>query len=133
MFELAEVFEKATVADAVAKAYGTTVEKATGIHLAEPMVLRQYGIRLPGSMPKAGSDVDALRAVIAKAVSLPTANPVNTLPDADRILAVPVASKLAVVVVRILRSVAVWAFPRPSAIASAKLAKSTVNHSQMAS
>jgi hypothetical protein len=40
--------------------------------------------------------MDALRAVIAKAVSLPTANPVNTLPDADRILAVPVASKLAV-------------------------------------
>jgi hypothetical protein len=98
--EIAEQAKKDGL-DAVAKAYGTTVEKAAGIHLAEPMVLRQYGIRLPGSMPKAGSDVDALRAVIAKAVSLPTANPVNTLPDADRILAVPVASKLAVVVVRI--------------------------------
>jgi hypothetical protein len=86
--EIAEQAKKDGL-DAVAKAYGTTVEKAAGIHLAEPMVLRQYGIRLPGSMPKAGSDVDALRAVIAKAVSLPTANPVNTLPDADRILAVP--------------------------------------------
>ena len=34
------------------------------------------------------------------------------------------------VVVRILRSVAACAFPRPSAMASAKFANSTVNHSQ---
>ena len=33
---------------------------------------------------------------------------------------------------RILRSVSAWALPRPSAIASAKFAKSTVNHSQSA-
>src|SRR5579863_9329009 len=33
--------------------------------------------------------------------------------------------------VRLLRSVSAWALPRPSAIASAKLAKTTVNHSQM--
>ena len=31
---------------------------------------------------------------------------------------------------RVLRRVSAWALPRPSAMASAKLAKSTVNHSQ---
>src|ERR1700693_3097853 len=36
------------------------------------------------------------------------------------------------VVVRARRSVSAWALPRPSAMASAKLAKTTVNHSQMA-
>ena len=33
---------------------------------------------------------------------------------------------------RVLRSVSAWALPRPSATASAKLANSTVNHSQSA-
>ena len=41
-------------------------------------------------------------------------------------------TRLATVSVRVLRSVSAWALPRPSAIASAKLAKSTVNHSQKA-
>ena len=36
------------------------------------------------------------------------------------------------VVVRVLRRLSAWALPRPSASASAKLAKSTVSHSQMA-
>ena len=38
----------------------------------------------------------------------------------------------AVVSLRIARRVAAWALPRPSAIASAKLPKSTVSHSQIA-
>ena len=42
----------------------------------------------------------------------------------------PSTSRRAVVSWRILRSVAACALPRPSATASAKLAKSTVNHSQ---
>ena len=36
------------------------------------------------------------------------------------------------VLVRLLRRASAWALPRPSAMASAKLANSTVNHSQMA-
>ena len=45
----------------------------------------------------------------------------------------PSASRLrAVVSARVFRSAAAWALPRPSAIASAKLAKRTVNHSQAA-
>src|SRR3989440_1244430 len=42
------------------------------------------------------------------------------------------ANRLAIVVERALRSVSACALPRPSAIASAKLAKTTVNHNQMA-
>ena len=42
------------------------------------------------------------------------------------------SSRLATVSVRVLRSVSACALPRPSAIASAKLANSTVNHSQNA-
>ena len=38
-------------------------------------------------------------------------------------------SSRASVLVRVLRNVSAWAFPRPSAIASAKLANSTVNAS----
>src|SRR6266487_397144 len=42
------------------------------------------------------------------------------------------ARRLAIVVERALRSVSAWALPRPSAIASAKLAKTTANHNQKA-
>lgn len=87
--------------DAVAKTYGSSVEKAPSVHLADPAVLRQYGIRFPGNMPKAGQDLDALRAVLAKAVSLPVDAPISTLPDAERTLVVPVPSKLTLMVVRI--------------------------------
>jgi hypothetical protein len=38
--------------------------------------------------------------------------------------------RFALVSVRVRRSASAWALPRPSATASAKLAKSTVNHSQ---
>src|SRR6266581_716188 len=41
-------------------------------------------------------------------------------------------SRLAMVVERARRKVSAWALPRPSAIASAKLAKTTVNHNQKA-
>ncbi|OPZ87522.1 MAG: hypothetical protein BWY76_00419 [bacterium ADurb.Bin429] len=44
----------------------------------------------------------------------------------------PSTIKFAMVSVFICRRVLAWALPRPSAMASAKLAKSTVNHSQAA-
>ena len=87
--------------DAIAKKYGATVEPARGVHLADPAVLRQYGIRFPGSMPKAGQDLDAIRAVVAKAVSLPTDGPVSVIPVPDRTLAVAVPAKLSVIVAQI--------------------------------
>ena len=52
------------------------------------------------------------------------------LPVASLVASPTWRMRTAVVVVRIFRSVAAWALPRPSAMASAKLAKSTVNHSQ---
>jgi hypothetical protein len=87
--------------DAVARTYGTTSQAAPSVHLADPAVLRQYGIRFPGSMPVAGQDVDAIRAVVAKALSLPTDRPASALPDADRVITVAVPSKLAVIVARV--------------------------------
>jgi hypothetical protein len=51
--------------------------------------------------------------------------------SSDAAFAPPSRSR-AVVSLRIARSVAAWALPRPSAIASAKLPKSTVSHSQTA-
>ena len=98
--ELAEEARKDGI-DAVAKKYGATVESAPSVHLADPAVLRQYGIRFPGSMPKAGQDLDAIRAVVAKAVSLPADGPVSVIPAPDRTMAVAVPSKLAVVIARI--------------------------------
>lgn len=38
--------------DAVAKTYGSSVEKAPSVHLADPAVLRQYGIRFPETCPR---------------------------------------------------------------------------------
>lgn len=87
--------------DEVAKSYASTVQPAPSVHLADPAVLRQYRMRFPGSMPKAGQDVDALRAVVAKAVSLPAEPPIAAQPQADRIVVVPVPSKLAVIVARV--------------------------------
>ena len=87
--------------DAVAKAYGSAVQPAPSVHLADPAVLRQYRMRFPGSMPKAGQDVDAIRAVVSKAVSLPAEPPVATQPEADRLVAVAVPAKLAIIVARV--------------------------------
>jgi hypothetical protein len=52
-------------------------------------------------MPKAGQDLDAIRAVVAKAVSLPTDTPVSVIPAPDRTLAVAVPAKLSVIVAQI--------------------------------
>ena len=55
----------------------------------------------------------------------------SPLASSDAATSRPSASR-AVVVVRIARSAAAWARPRPSASASARLAKTTVSHSQTA-
>ena len=86
---------------AVARTYGTTVENATGVHLADPNILRQFGARFAGSLPKAGQDADAIRAVVAKAATLPSDKPIASVPDADRTLAVPVEKRLALLIARI--------------------------------
>lgn len=86
---------------AVARTYGTTVENAPQVHLADPNILRQFGARFPGSLPKAGQDADAIRMIVAKAAGLPSDKPVASVPDADRTLAVPVEKRLALLIARI--------------------------------
>ena len=87
--------------DAVAKTYGATVQPAPSVHLADTAILRQTGYRFPGSLPKAGQDVAAIRAVVDKAVSLPLEPPVAVQPPESRIVVVPVPARLAVIVARI--------------------------------
>ena len=81
--------------------YRSSVQPAPAVHLANVQTLNQVGFRLAGSLPKVGSDTDAIRAVIRRALALPPGAIVNTLPDSDRIVVVPVESKRAVLVVRI--------------------------------
>jgi hypothetical protein len=81
--------------------YLSSVQPAPMVHLANLQTLNQVGFRLPGSLPKVGSDPDAIRAVVRRALALPAGAVVSTLPDSDRIVVVPVESKRAVLVVRI--------------------------------
>jgi hypothetical protein len=85
----------------VAKDYGGTLERATNVHLADPNVMRTYGLRFPSTLARAGQDVDAIRAVVRRAVALPTDRPADTLPAADRTVAVAVPAKLGVIVANI--------------------------------
>jgi hypothetical protein len=94
--------------DDVAKEWGTTVEKAIGVHLADMQMLGSYGIRFAGSLPKAGQDPEAIKAVVRKAVALPTDRPLDTLPQADRIVVVPVPGKFSVLVVRLSKVTTVF-------------------------
>ncbi len=59
-----------------------------------------------------------------------TRSPARSLEPATSSIPPPTFMRFAVVSERALRSVSACALPRPSAIASAKLAKRTVNHSQ---
>ena len=54
-------------------------------------------------------------------------SPISSCDDGTSTSAPPSRRTWATVSLRVLRSVAAWALPRPSAIASAKLANSTVN------
>ncbi|MFM8642169.1 MAG: hypothetical protein ACKOEP_04955, partial [Phycisphaerales bacterium] len=81
--------------------YLSSVQPAPMVHVANLQTLNQVGFRLPGSLPKVGSDADAIRAVVRRALALPAGAIVSTLPDSDRIVVIPVESKRAVLVVRI--------------------------------
>jgi len=81
--------------------YLSSVQPAPMVHLANVQTLNQVGFRLPGSLPKVGSDADAIRAVVRRALALPAGAVISTLPDSDRIVVVAVEPKRAVLVVRI--------------------------------
>ena len=67
--------------------------------------------------------------IISPAVTITTSSMVSN-DDATSSVVPSGSCRFAIVSARVLRSVAACALPRPSAIASAKLANSTVNHSQ---
>jgi hypothetical protein len=101
---MADELARKAAADGLAQfanPYLSSVQPAPMVHLANLQTLNQVGFRLPGSLPKVGSDADAIRAVVRRALALPAGAVVSTLPDSDRIVVVPVESKRAVLVVRI--------------------------------
>ena len=84
----------------------------------------------------ADSSTDAMPSMtspspgMSSPASTTTMSPLRSCDAGTRSSRLPFTSRRAVVSLRILRSVAACALPRPSATASAKLAKRTVNQSQ---
>lgn len=86
---------------AVANTYGSSVDTAPQVSLANTLsLLRGQGIQ-PTPLSQAGANADVVRAVVQRAVSLPTDKPISTLPDSERMLTVPVPDKEMLLVVRI--------------------------------
>lgn len=85
---------------AVATTYGSTVGPFTDLRQSDKQFL-QYGLKLPGQLPGLGADADVAKAIIAKAMSLPTGRAITDLPLSDRTLVVAAPEKLAIAVVRI--------------------------------
>ena len=69
-----------------------------------------------------------IRSLVSTNTRSPDLSAVASTSSKSRELAA--CRRLALVSVRVRRSASAWALPRPSATASAKLANSTVNHSQ---
>lgn len=85
---------------AVAQTYGGTVDQFRDLRQGEKQFL-QYGLKFPGQLPILGSDPAVVKAVVERAMSLPTGRQITDLPLAERTLVIPSSTKLAVVVVRI--------------------------------
>lgn len=86
---------------ALANEYSTVVDVAPQISMASAIALMRGMPPMPSPLSRAGSDADAVRAVLARAVTLPTDKPISTLPESERILTIPVPNKLLLLVVRI--------------------------------
>ncbi len=84
---------------------------------------------LTDATPSTTSPSEGMVSPASTSTTSPTLRPVLGTRRKPRVAGL--VSSLAWVSVRVLRSDSAWALPRPSAIASAKLANSTVNHSQM--
>lgn len=87
---------------AVAATYGVAVEPFNDLRQSDKQFL-QYGLMLPGQVPGVGSNAAVAKAIVARAMSLPSARLISELPVAERTLVIPVPEKLTVLVVRIDR------------------------------
>jgi len=85
---------------AVATTYGVSVDQFRDLRQGEKQFLL-YGLKFPGQLPILGSDAAVVKAVVERAMSLPTGRQITDLPLAERTLVIPAPDKLAVVVVRI--------------------------------
>lgn len=87
---------------AVAATYGVTVEPFNDLRQSDKQFL-QYGLKLPGQLAGIGSDAATAKAIVERAMSLPSARLLAELPVGERTLVLSVPEKLAIVVVRIDR------------------------------
>ena len=85
----------------VAGAYGVPVEFAADIREANLQILLQYGIELSSSIPGLGTDAGAIAEIVDRAMSLDPTRPVSEQPVDERIFAVALPDRLAVLVVSI--------------------------------
>ncbi|MSR44031.1 MAG: hypothetical protein EXS15_01545 [Phycisphaerales bacterium] len=85
---------------ALAANYGVTVEAFKDLRQSDSQFL-QYGLKLPGQLPGLGSDAPVVKAIVDRAMSLPTGRAIADLPLTERTLVIPAADKLSLVIVRI--------------------------------
>ncbi len=85
---------------AVAATYGVSVEAFRDLRQGELQFL-QFGLKFPGQLPVLGSAPDVVKAVVERAMSLPTGRQISDLPVTERTLVLPAPEKLAIAVVRI--------------------------------
>lgn len=85
---------------AVATTYGCKVDQFSDLRQGEKQFL-QYGLKFPGQLPVLGSAPDVVKAVVERAMSLPTGESISSLPVGERTIVIPAPSKLAIAVVRI--------------------------------
>jgi hypothetical protein len=107
-----EAIEKKAEADGLiglALEHNTQVQRVATISVMNRFMLMQFvqaGMRpmmMPSPLPVIGEDRDAVQAIVDYALTLPQKVPVDTLPDEQRILALPVERKQAILVVRLVR------------------------------
>ena len=84
------------------------------------------------SSTEATPSITSPSAGISSPAKMMTTSPLRNISAGTCSVAPEARVRLAMVCVRVLRNASAWALPRPSAMASAKLAKRTVNHSQIA-
>ena len=94
---------------AVALEHNTHVQRPATLTMMNRFMLMQFaqaGVRpmmMPSSLPVIGEDEKTVQAIIDHALTLPRNASVTTLPEADRVIAVAVPKKRAVLVVRLTK------------------------------
>ena len=86
---------------ALANRYDAPMEFAADIREANLEFLLQYGITMNSSIPGIGSDADAIAEVVNRAIVLDPTRPVSDQPVEERVFAIELPERLAVLVVSV--------------------------------